>query len=77
MIKTIKEVRMKEKFLKMHHYNEQNTRKETTLQKSHQKSCPSGKMLGTILKGDERRTSTNRPENKKTHDDTYGLISHR
>ena len=31
--------------------------------------CLTGKIAGTILKVDERRTSTNGQENKKTHDD--------
>ena len=51
---TVKHVKMKEK-------------------KSHQRDkylgCPSRKILGTILKVDQRRTSTNGPGNKKTHDD--------
>ena len=35
--------------------------------------CPFWKKVGTILKVDKRRSSTNQPESKKTHDDAYGL----
>ena len=31
--------------------------------------CPSREIIGIILKVNEKRTLTNRPENKKTHDD--------
>ena len=54
--------------------NEKTTWHQTTLQKSSQRDkylcCPPHKLLGTILKVDEGRTSTNGLENKKTHDDT-------
>ena len=53
--------------------DEEITRNLTTKQKSHQRDeylgCPSRKILKTIIKVDQRRTSTNGPENKKTHDD--------
>ena len=32
-------------------------------------SCHSRKLLGTILKGDQKRIPINGPENKKTNDD--------
>ena len=38
-------------------------------------SCLLCNILGTILKIDEGRTQTYRPEDKKTSDDVYGLIS--
>ena len=70
----IKQVEMKEKNKKEYL---RRTRKllENKLygKKSHQRdkhlSCPPRKIRGTILKLDEGRTSTNWPENKKTHDD--------
>ena len=43
--------------------NEKTTQNQTTKQKSHQRD----KHLVTILKMDGKRTSTNGPENKKTH----------
>ena len=47
--------------------NEKITENQIILQKSHQGDKI--KILGTILNVDER-TSTNEPENKKTHDDS-------
>ncbi len=51
--------------------NEKHIRNKSTLQKSHQRDkhlvCPPCKILGTILKLDNRRTSANEPENKKTY----------
>ena len=53
--------------------NEKTTRNQKTEPKSYPRdkhlSCPHRMILGTVFKVDERRTSTNRPENKKTHDD--------
>ena len=40
-------------------------------------AVPSSKILGTILKVEEGKTSTNRPENKKTNDDVEGLTFER
>ena len=37
--------------------------------------CPLYKILGTALKMDEGRISTNEPGDKKTNDDASGLIS--
>ena len=52
--------------------NEKITRNQTISQKSHQRNkylgCPPRKVLGNILKVD-KRTSTNEPENEKTHND--------
>ena len=70
---TIKQAEMNEKKKKEYLSEQESSRNQTTLQKSHQsdkyEGCSSRKILGTILKMDVRRSSTNRNENKKTHDD--------
>ena len=72
-VDTIKHVDMREKIKKrIPQENEKTMQNQTTLQKSHQSDkylgCPSHKILGAILKVNQRRTSTNEPENKKTLD---------
>ena len=68
---------MKEKIQKRESLvNKKTMRNQTIQQKSHQ-SCPSRKILGTILEVDERRTLTNGQDNEKTHDDALGLTSQR
>ena len=65
--------RWKKKLKRIFQESDKTTRNQTISQKSHQKDkhlcCLLSKILGTILKVDERRTSTNGPKNKKTHDD--------
>ena len=67
------EKKKKKKIKRVSQENEKTTRNETTWQKSHQRDkylgCLPRKMLGIILKVDERRTSTNWPQKKKTHND--------
>ena len=66
-VNTSKYVKMKGKITKE---NEKTTRNQTTSQKSHHMDeylrCPCRKILGTILKMDER-PPTNGMEGKKTH----------
>ena len=68
---TIKQMEMKEKRIPQE--NKKITRNQTMWQNSHQRDkhlgCPSRGIHQTILKVDERRTFTNRPENKKIHYD--------
>ena len=69
-VDTIKHAEMKIK--KIPQENEETSQNPTILQKSQRdkyQGCLPHKILGTILKVDERRTPTNRPENKKTIDD--------
>ena len=61
---TIKQVKMKEK-IKKEYLRKTGKVLETKL---YSRNLPC-KILGTILEVDERRTSTNGPENKKTDDD--------
>ena len=70
----IKQAEMKEKILKrVTQKNEKTTQNQTIQQKSHQRDkyldCLYRKIFGTILKVDQRRTSTNGQENKKTNGD--------
>ena len=62
---TIKQEEMKEKKLKRSHENAETTLSQTIWQKSHQRhkhlGCPPCNILGTILKVDETRISTNEP----------------
>ena len=66
---TINHVEVKEKKKRIPKENEKTTRNQTIKQKSCQKDkyqdCTPHNILGTILKVDERKTSTNGPENKK------------
>ena len=52
---------------------EETTRNQIISQKCNERDkhlkCPSRKILGIILNVNEGRTSTNDPENNKTHDD--------
>ena len=54
--------------------NDKATRNQSIKQKIYQRykhlGCPFCKILGTILKVEEGKTSTNEPKNKKTNDDT-------
>ena len=63
---------MNEKKEKKKNPQEKTSRNQTTKLRS-----PPCKILETILKVDQRRTLTNRQENKKTHDDAPDLISQR
>ena len=63
---TIKYAEMKENIQKDLQENEKTTR--NLIKGINTEACSSRMILGTILKMDERRTSTNRPKNKKTHD---------
>ena len=65
---------MKEIIKKIYKEKKKSTRNQTTSEKSHQidkyLGCPPRKILATILKVDQRRTPTNEPGNKKTHDNS-------
>ena len=72
---TTKHAEIKGEMKKISQEKEKTARKQTTLQKSHQTDkymgCPHPrKILGTILKVDERRTTTNGSEIKKINDDS-------
>ena len=71
---TIKQMEMKEKIKKA-------SQNQVLQQESHQRDkhigCSPCKVLGTNLEMYERRTSTNRPEDKKTNDDAQGFTSKR
>ena len=68
----IKQVEMKGNIFKKSQENGKTTGNQTMLQKSYQRDKPlrflPRKILGTILKVNEGRTSTNGQEIKKTHD---------
>ena len=70
---TIKDAEMKKKIERVFQENEKTTRNQAILQKPHQRDkhldCYPCKILGTILKVDKGRTSTNGLENRKTNDD--------
>ena len=77
-VDTINLVEMKEKIKKPEtQENEKTTRNQTILQEAHKQNkhlgYPRRKILRNILEVDDGRTSTNRPENKKTNDDAKNL----
>ena len=76
---TIKRAEMKEEIKKrIPQENKKTTRNQTTMLSSHQSdkylSCAPHKILGTIFKMNERRTSINGQENKKPHDNALGRL---
>ena len=69
------------KFLERVSQKSEKTTRNQTICLSHQRDkhqgCPACKILRAILEVDEGRSSTNELENKKTHDDAWGLTSQR
>ena len=70
---------MKEKLPRVLQTSEKTSLNQTLLQKSHKRDkhlgSPSWRVLGTILRMNKGRTSTNEPEDKKVDDDAQSLTS--
>ena len=67
--------RWKKKFKKNTSGGRENESKPNYIEEISSKGCcPPRKILGNIIKVDQRRTSINGSENKKTHDNAFGII---